>query len=98
MYKGTIIENSLKDKNILDQVKIERTWQADDWVLYDVLVEENQIAELGKYLNDGPWYIHLWETGKDDVVVVFKDKTFKIKYSDKSTSFGGSEIEENQFG
>lgn len=29
--------------------------------------------------------MHFWEEGKDDVVVVYKDKNFRIKYSDKST-------------
>jgi hypothetical protein len=40
MFKGTIIENSLKDKSILNRVQIEKTWQDDDWILHDVLVEE----------------------------------------------------------
>lgn len=85
MYNGTIIENSLSDKSILDKVKIEKTYQSDDWILHDVLVDEKQIAELPKYLADGPWYIHLWELGKDDVIVVFKNMTFTIKFSDKTT-------------
>lgn len=85
MYKGTIIENSLSDKSILDKIKIEKTYQSDDWILHDVFVEENQIFELSKYLADGPWYIHLWEPGKDDVKVIFKNKVFTIKFSDKST-------------
>jgi len=48
MYKGTIVENSLADKSILDKVKITKTWQDDDWTLHDVSVEENQLEELGK--------------------------------------------------
>ncbi|MEK9148026.1 MAG: hypothetical protein AAB650_01175 [Patescibacteria group bacterium] len=85
MFKGTIVENSLRDKSILDTVKIEKTYQSGDWILHDVFVSEEQILELSKYLGDGPWYIHLWQPGKDDVRVVFKDKVFTIKFSDKST-------------
>ncbi len=85
MYNGTIIENSLKDKSILDKVKVEKTYHDDDWILHDVLIREDQISELSHYLDDGPWYIHLWESGKDDVIVVFKDKVCAIKYSDKNT-------------
>lgn len=85
MYKGTIIENSLSDKNILSKVKIQNTRHADDWILHDVLAEEASISELSKSLADGPWYIHLWKPGKDDVKVIFKNKIFDIKFSDKST-------------
>lgn len=85
MLKGTIIENSLQDKSILDRLQIEKTWQDDDWVLHDVLVDEDVVQTIGQYLSDGPWYIHFWEEGKDDVLVVFKTKIFHIKYSDKTT-------------
>jgi hypothetical protein len=85
MYHATVIENSLSDASILDEFTIKKTWRDGDWILHDVLVKEEQISELSKYLADGPWYIHLWETGKDNVIVVFKDKTFTIKFSDKST-------------
>lgn len=87
MYKGTIIENSLSDKSILNQLKIVKTWQSDDWILHNVLLSREQIIDLPKYLTDGPWYIHLWEQGKDEIYVVFKDKIFTIKSSDKSTWF-----------
>lgn len=85
MFKGTIIENSLSDKSILDKVQIQKTYQSGSWILHNVLIEENQIPTLSKYLADGPWYIHLWEPGKDGVKVVFKDKVFDIKFSDKAT-------------
>lgn len=85
MLKGTIIENSLEDKDILKKVKIEKTYQDDDWTLHNVWVGETQISELSKSIVDGPWYIHLWKPGKDDVIVIFKNKTFSIKFSDKST-------------
>jgi len=83
--RGTIIENSLSDKSILKKVQITGTKLSGDWILHSVLVNENIIPELSRSLDKGPWYIHLWEQGKDDVIIVFKDKVFNIKFSDKST-------------
>ncbi len=85
MLKGTIIENSLADKSILKGLEITKTYQSGDWILHDVLITEEQAENLGQYLNDGPWYMHFWEEGKDDVSVIYKDKNFRIKYSDKTT-------------
>ncbi|MBL8031717.1 MAG: hypothetical protein JNK33_05345 [Candidatus Doudnabacteria bacterium] len=85
MFKGTIVENSLSDASILQELQVEKTWQAGTWVLHDVLVAQEQIAELSKHLADGPWYMHFWEPGQDEVLVVFKDKIFTIQHSDKST-------------
>jgi hypothetical protein len=85
MLKGTIIENSLSDKGILNNLKIENTRRADDWILRDVLISEDQISLLSQSLADGPWYIHLWHPGEDTVIVVFKNKIFTINFSDKST-------------
>lgn len=88
MLKGTIVENSLADKSILDKIKIEKTWQDGSWILHNVLVDEKIAKQTGNYLADGPWYIHFWEPGKDDVLVVYKGKNFPIKHSDKSTWSG----------
>jgi hypothetical protein len=85
LYKGTVVENSLKDTSILEQLTVEKRWESDDWALDSVLVREDQILALAASLDDGPWYIHLWQEGQDDVVVIFKDKTFIIKRSNIST-------------
>jgi hypothetical protein len=84
-YRGTIIENSLKDKSILSELEIVNTRQSDDWFLHDVLASEEQVKFLGRYLNCGPWYMHFWIPGQDIAIVVFRDKNFEIKLSDKST-------------
>ncbi len=85
MFKGTIIENSLNDASILQQLQVEKTWQAGTWALHDVLVTQEQINQLSKHLADGPWYMHFWEAGEDEVQVVFKNKLFTVQHSDKST-------------
>ena len=85
MFKGTVVENSLVDKKVLESINIEKTYQSGDWILYDVLVNEQQIVRLSKSLANGSWYMHFWEPGNDDIKVVFRNKIFDIKFSDKST-------------
>jgi hypothetical protein len=85
MYKGTIIDNSLSNKEILKKVRINKTWQDGDWTLHSIFLDEDQIAELASALDNGSWYIHIWKQGEDDVKVIYRDKIFDIKFSDKST-------------
>lgn len=85
MLKGAIIENSLKDTSILGELQVMRTWRDGGWILHDVLVAEDKAEKLAQYLDNGPWYIHLWQPGADEVTVIFKNRVFRLKYSDKST-------------
>ena len=85
LLKGTVIENSLQSKGVLNEIKIERTWQAGNWTLHDIWLKKDQAEQFGKYLSAGPWYVHFWEPGSDEILVVFKDKPFVIRRSDKST-------------
>ena len=85
MYKGTIIENSLSNKEILKKIRVNKTWKSGDWTLHSVSLDEDQIVELAASLDNGHWYIHIWRPDNDDVKVIYKDKIFDIKFSDKST-------------
>lgn len=85
MLLGTIIENSLNDTCVLERLTILKSWTAGSWVLHRVQVSKAEAMSLSEYLAEGPWYVHFWEEAKDDVLVVFKKKTFSIKHSNKST-------------
>ncbi|MDQ1300045.1 MAG: hypothetical protein QG636_713 [Patescibacteria group bacterium] len=85
MLQGTIVENSLTDPTVLGDLSILKSWPEGSWKLHQVQLDREQAIELATFLADGPWYMHFWEPGTEDVLVVFKDKTFDIKYSDKST-------------
>lgn len=85
MYTGTIIENSLADTSILKKLQVLNTRNAGSWVLHDVLLEEKDVLDLQAALSDGPWYIHVWEGGGDEVIVLFKDAVFTLNYRDKTT-------------
>lgn len=83
--KGIVIENSLRDTSVLEKLKVIKSWEDGSWKLHEIDVSRKQALEFQQALRDGPWYIHFWEKGSDDVLVVFKDKFFDIKFSDKST-------------
>jgi hypothetical protein len=85
MLRGTIVENSLVNKDILKSIHVVRTWQDGSWVLYNVRIEENQIPALAASLVEGPWYMHFWELGTDTIKVVYKDHIFEIHSTDPST-------------
>ena len=84
-FKGKIIENSLKDKKILEKMKIEKTSPEGNRTVHNVLASADTISELSSKLADGPWHAHFWKPGKDGVTVVFRDKVFAIRSSDKTT-------------
>lgn len=82
--KGIVIENSLKDKSILKEIEITRSWQDGTWKLHEVRITEDKVKDFSKVLESG-WYTHFWEPGKDKVWAVFKDKIFTFNHSDKNT-------------
>jgi hypothetical protein len=85
MWFGTIVENSLEDKSILDIVHKEKTWTSSRWTLHNISTSEEVVRSIGKYLASGPWYIHFWKPENDEILVIFKHKTFTISHSDTST-------------
>jgi len=87
-YKGTIIEESLKDNLILNEFKIlgmsitKEKNPADRWHMYTVEGSEESIEKLSKILRPSKWYAHFWSG--TDMIAVFKDKTFLFKYADQA--------------
>lgn len=90
-YKGTIIRESLTDQRILEKLHIVKEYVEDDqdnpennWHLVTVMVSKDEISEIQPFIKrEGGWYMHFWKG--NDVIVVFRDKTFTIKYNDKTT-------------
>ncbi len=85
MLQGTIVENSLSDSKILKNLTIVKSWPEGSWKLHQIELSRDSALKLAEYIAEGPWYMHFWEPGSDEVLVVYKSKTFDIKYSDKST-------------
>lgn len=88
-YKGTIVEESLEDNRIINDLdvigfKISKDENpADRWHLYTVKVSKDEIKKLSKQVKVGKWYMHFWNS--DDVIAVFKDKIFEFRHDQKET-------------
>jgi len=88
-YKGIIIEESLEDNRILNDleiIKFEITKDenpADRWHIYTVLVSEEEIERLAKIIKPNKWYMHFWKD--NNIIAIFKDKKFNFNADDKFT-------------
>ncbi|MDO8240428.1 MAG: hypothetical protein Q7T51_00375 [Candidatus Moranbacteria bacterium] len=87
-YKGVIIEESLSDNLILNNLEIVRFKiskdenPADRWHLFTVIVSEDDIEKLSNLILD-KWYMHFWSG--NDIIAIFKGKKFEFKLDDKAT-------------
>jgi hypothetical protein len=102
MYHSIIIEESLKDPKVLEKYKILRTKfsSEDNWHLHIVEIPESveeAIKEIQEaMLSDEPYYFHIYNEGKT-LIVVFKDKIFRLEPNNQSTwrearEYGASKI------
>lgn len=85
MLEGIIIENSLNNPDVLKTLEVVKTWEDGSWKLHSVRISAKQASSLSHQLADGPWYIHFWKENQNDVLVIFKNKEFWIKFDDKNT-------------
>ena len=89
--RGDVIEESLKDKSVLKELKIvstrlekvtkdHKTPWLKQWTLDTIEVDEKDAAELAKKLSqaleDNYWYIDY--KNEDTHYVIFPDKVFKV--------------------
>jgi len=87
-YRGIIIEESLNDNRILNNMtilKMHITGQEqknDRWHLFEVEIEEDFIENISREIFEG-WYAHFWH--ETDVIAVFANKIIKFNYMDKNT-------------
>ena len=88
IYRGILIEESLNDNRILNNMvilKMHITSQEeknDRWHLFEVEIEEKYIENVSKEIFQG-WYAHFWHG--TDVIAVFFNKIIKFNYLDKNT-------------
>lgn len=87
MYHSIVIEESLKDKIILEKYKIVRTKIGDKWHLHVIELEDpecfiNDIQE--NMVSDEPYYFHIYNN-ESYLKVIFKHKVFNLDPKDKST-------------
>ncbi|MCP6719532.1 MAG: hypothetical protein KJI71_04920 [Patescibacteria group bacterium] len=87
-YRGIIVEESLKDNRILNDLEIikvrisEQENQAERWHLYTVKVSKKDINILSKNIKP-KWYMHFWK-GRN-IIAIFKDKKFEFNFDNRAT-------------
>lgn len=79
-YSGCIIEESIKDKSILNEFEIVKT-NADDGISYIVEIEDDRINEIvlklqAAMVEDKQWYTDL--KCYDYHYIIYNDKIFKV--------------------
>lgn len=84
-FTGTIVLESLSDKDVLKNIKILRSEISPNlgWHLYTVELTENQLTELSINFKTDKWYAHFWNN--NGLVVLFKNKVFKFNHEDKAS-------------
>lgn len=84
-YTGTIVVESLIDQSILDSLKVIKSEVSPNlgWHLFTVEVSESDIGKFANNIESNKWYMHFWRDR--EVIAVFKDKSFKFNYDDKTS-------------
>jgi hypothetical protein len=79
-FHGIIIDKSLKNAKILDQLNVLSKKESEGWVLYKISVPEDKVQEtvqlIQKSLSGGAWYAHLYDGTK--VIAIFRNKVFEM--------------------
>ncbi|MBU0706831.1 hypothetical protein KKG41_00480 [Patescibacteria group bacterium] len=91
-YKGVIIEESLEDKNILNDISILKTkvepvtdkhktpW-VKQWILHSVEIPNDEVDTIAEKLSKSLDSRHSWYTDfKNETThyIIFRDKVFKV--------------------
>lgn len=84
VFYGMIVEESLTDPTVINNVSVSKVkiTNPDRWHIYTVTTSELQVEKYQAWLKDDPWYMHFWRG--DEIVVVFKDKSFSFSKNNKS--------------
>lgn len=88
MYKWTIVEESLKDNRILNNLEIIKVRISNDenpenrWHIYNVYTSQEDIYELSKNIKPS-WYMHFRQG--NNIIAVFENKIFEFEISNKKT-------------
>lgn len=96
-YKGVIIEESLEDKSVLQDVEIldtkveevtesHRTPWMKQWTLYTVEISEGRVGKIAEKISKSLDREHSWYAdfkNKEFHYIIFRDKVFKVNRNKK---------------
>lgn len=82
MYHGIIIDQEFVDPSFPNAFKVFAQKQAGSWKIIGIEIDDAQIEKAIKKIqtmmkSDQSWYAHFYND--DQLVVVFKDKVFRVK-------------------
>ena len=89
MYHAIIVEQSLKNKDILNNLDIIGTKNDSGWTMYKVAIKDDDVDNLVNTIqsnmedNQG-WYTHLYNEDGTSLVVIYKDKAFYMSSDPKT--------------
>jgi hypothetical protein len=86
-YHAIVIEQSLENKNVLNNFKILNTKHSGDWDLHILEIEDPheaiKIIQL-VMVKDKNYYWHIFNDGSE-LIIVFNKKIFRLNPKDQST-------------
>ena len=81
-WHGIVIDQSLKDKSVVDGLKILGTKEEGEWKVYKVEVEDDKLQDtiqlIQPILNSGGWYVHFYNDSGEKLTVVFRNRVFEL--------------------
>ncbi|EKE28661.1 MAG: hypothetical protein ACD_3C00035G0011 [uncultured bacterium (gcode 4)] len=89
MYKWAIIEESLTDNRILNDIKIlELEITSDEepedrWHIFTVMMDKDQIMKLAWFIKPAKYYAHFWSW--DEMLIAYPNKIFEVSLENKNT-------------
>jgi hypothetical protein len=87
-FHAILVDKSLSDQSIMNDLKIISHKNDGGWVLYKIKAAEQDldllISKIQSIMNPGGWYFHFYNNDGSKLIVVFRDKFFKIS-NDQST-------------
>ena len=85
IFHGVVVEKSLKEGIVCEDLfKVISMHKSSSWGIKIVELNEDEfdekISKLQECMDEGTWYEHFYNNS-DNLVVVFKEKVFKISKS-----------------
>lgn len=79
-FHALIVDKSLVNLDILDDLIVLDQTTAGSWVIYKILIKESDlistISKIQSQMRKGNWYLHIYNSDGSKLVVVFKNKFF----------------------
>jgi len=80
-FHAIIVDKSLKDLGILNQLNVIGETKDGGWVLYKISVPEEDIDKTTRLINEnlteGSWYYHFYNEDGSKLIIVFREKICK---------------------